>query len=130
MQRKIKILIRSFAVTLPQAEAAYFNFVSPKFAIFSKNMSQSGGEIKMNLPRGQTINRSISRDGKSREILSEKKLHPEPVEVNEPSSSRREFFSALLPVSSKVFTNILRAAKTTLSSVVEDAKTSKKPSKK
>ena len=88
MQRKIIILIRSFAVALPRAEAAYFNFVSPKFEIFSKNMSQSGGEIKMNLPRGQTINKSVSRDGKSQEIISEKKLHPKPVEVSELSSSR------------------------------------------
>jgi hypothetical protein len=93
-------------------------------------MAQSDGEIKMNLPRGQTINRSISRDGKSREIYNEKKLRQEALKEDELLSSRREFFSAVIPASGKVLTSILRSVGTTLSSVVEESKNLRKKTTK
>jgi len=93
-------------------------------------MAQSDGEIKMNLPRGQTINRSIARDGKPREINGEEKLSPKMAQESDLLSSRREFFNAVLPASGKVLTNILRSVGTTLSGLVDDIKTKENTSKK
>jgi hypothetical protein len=89
-------------------------------------MAQDDGEIKMNLPGRQTINRSVSRDGKSRDIYNEAKLEEKVQEEVEVSTSRRELFNAVLPATGKVFTSILRSAQTTFSSLIEDTRLRKK----
>jgi len=74
----------------------------------------------MNLPRGQTISKSVTRDGRAHEIGNEKRSPPNEESEPEVSGSRREFFNALIPASGKVFTGISRIVGTTLSTLVED----------
>ncbi len=89
-------------------------------------MAQDDGEIKMNLPGRQTINHAVSRDGKPRHIYKEEKLQEKVPNEVDLSSSRREFFNAVLPASSKVLTNILRSVQSTFAVMVDEARIKRK----